>query len=326
MGVRGRLQAEYHRAKTQAFAIRDGLLRMTKPKPRGREYRFDANVPVADTPGVPYVFASNVCREAHFRLPLFRYWCERFGERPRYHRKQWEWVYISQVLHERGMLETGRRGLGFGVGTEPLAAMFAERGAEILATDIDAAEARRIGWLEAAQHAGDDIAVLNARGVCDPKHFAERVRYRTVDMNDIPADLTGFDFCWSSCSFEHLGSLERGLEFVRRSIDCLRPGGVAVHTTEYKLGRGRRTLETEIVSLYRRSDFERLERKLAAAGHRIAPIDFEIGHEPVERYIDYPPWAGEPHLRLRLPTWLGGFRTTSIGLVVERSGRQAIQL
>ncbi len=323
MKLREQLKSNLSGVKRRAVATRERIWAITAPKPRGAAYRFADNVPVAPVPPMPHVFASNVCREAHFRMPLYRYWCARLGEQPRYHRKLWEWVYICQVLNERGMLREGMRGLGFGVGTEPLTALFASCGADILATDLDAAEARKTGWLAENQHAGGDLAKLDAAGICAPEAFAARVRYRTLDMNAIPSDLAGFDFCWSSCAFEHLGSLEHGLEFVRRSIGCLRPGGIAVHTTEFRFGRGERTLETPLVSLFRRSDFERLERELARSGHRVSPFDFETGHEPVERYIDYPPFAGEPHLRLRLPTWLSGFRTTSIGIVVERGGEPA---
>ena len=51
-------------------------------------------------------------------------------------------------------------------------------------------------------------------------------------MRDLPDDLGSFDFIWSSCSFEHLGSLGEGERFVLEALRFLKPGGVAVHTTE----------------------------------------------------------------------------------------------
>ena len=63
--------------------------------------------------------------------------------------------------------------------------------------------------------------------------FAQRVTFRPVDMNALPADLTGFDFAWSSCALERLGTLEAGMDFVLAQMGCLRPGGVGVHPTEY---------------------------------------------------------------------------------------------
>jgi hypothetical protein len=69
------------------------------------------------------------------------------------HRKFWEFAYISQCLEERGMLQPGRRGLGFGVGREPLASVFAKRGCAIVATDLAANAATRLGWAQSNQHA-----------------------------------------------------------------------------------------------------------------------------------------------------------------------------
>jgi hypothetical protein len=294
------------------------LRAMAARKPGGSAYRFNSNVPRLGGSKGPCVFTSNVCRESHYRLPLYQYWCERLKEVPRYHRKQWEWVYLAHVLHERGMLVPGMRGLGFGVGTEPLVALFASLGAEILATDMDAEAACEAGWTVSAQHAGANLAALNGRGICETRHFGDAVRYRCVDMNAIPGDLTGFDFCWSSCAYEHLGSIENGLAFVRNSMSVLRRGGVAVHTTEFNLSSNERTAATGATVLFRRRDFQALEAALAADGHMVAPFDFETGHESVENYVDLPPFAQEPHLRLRLAFGSGIYDTTSIGIVVVK--------
>jgi hypothetical protein len=52
-----------------------------------------------------------------------------------YNRKLWEWAYIAEAVTQAGLLEPGRRALGFGVGTEPLPAIFASYGLSVLATD-----------------------------------------------------------------------------------------------------------------------------------------------------------------------------------------------
>ena len=51
---------------------------------------------------------------------------------------------------------------------------------------------------------------LNDRLLCPPARFDQLVTFRPVDMTAIPDDLAGFDFCWSSCALEHLGSLAAG--------------------------------------------------------------------------------------------------------------------
>ena len=293
-----------------------GARSLARSEPTAATHFFASNVSSALTDNAPLVFGSCVCREAHYRLPLFRWWCERLHEPPRYHRKLWEYVYICHVLHERGILVPGMRGVGFGVGKEPLTALFASLGAEIVATDMEAEAARQAGWLASAQHAGAEFDALNERGICEMARFRSAVRYRNVDMNAIPDDLVDFDFCWSSCAFEHLGSLDRGLSFVRRSMDVLRPGGVAVHTTEYNLSSDERTVTAGPTVLFRRRDFVALAAALTADGHAVAPFDFGTGHEPVERYVDRPPFAVEPHLRLRLRFGRSTYTTTSIGIVV----------
>jgi 2-polyprenyl-3-methyl-5-hydroxy-6-metoxy-1,4-benzoquinol methylase len=209
---------------------------------------------------------SQLCTEGQFRERLYAHWTRAFHETPVAHRKQWEFVYLLQVLEVAGMLAPGRRGLGFGCGREPLAALMASRGCDVLATDLDAATAAGHGWIETDQHAAR-LEDLNDRGICPADVFAQRAQYRAVDMNAIPDDLKEFDFVWSSCAFEHLGSLEHGLAFVRRAMRCLRPGGIAVHTTEFNLSSNLRTLESPDLSVFRRQDIERLFRQLEAEGH-----------------------------------------------------------
>lgn len=72
--------------------------------------------------------ASQACTAIQFAEPAYRYWCTQIREHPRMHRKQWEYCYILQTLSVAGVLSPGRRGLGFGVGSEPLTAVFASRG------------------------------------------------------------------------------------------------------------------------------------------------------------------------------------------------------
>ena len=87
------------------------------------------------------------------------------------------------------------------------------------------------------------LAGLNEADLCDPTQFSKLVSYRDVDMTSLPADLGEFDFSWSSSAFEHLGTLEAGMEFVCREMAFVRPGGVAVHTTEYNASSDDTTID-----------------------------------------------------------------------------------
>lgn len=242
----------------------------------------------------------------------FQKWCLSLGERPMHmHRKLWEWSYITQALHERGLLRNDLRGLGFAVGQEPLASFFASRGVTILATDLEE-ELAQDAWVDTDQHASG-LESLNSRGLCPPELFRERVSFRNTDMNQIPNDLIGFDFIWSACALEHLGSLELGAEFIFNSMRCLRPGGIAVHTTEYNVSSNRRTVDHNTTVLYRRIDLESIVAELREAGHRIQ-ITFEQGTGDIDEIVDVPPYSHDPHLKLQLDKYV----ITSFGLIVQK--------
>ena len=263
-------------------------------------------------PRFPPGIQSRICTQAQLQEPWFEAWCTALGERPRAHRKLWEHAYIARVLDTHGQLVPGRRGVGFGVGREPITALLAGRGCEIVATDLAPdAEGARV-WSNTGQHAGGLVG-LRRPELCDPDAFEQLVTWRAVDMRALPADLTGFDFCWSACSLEHLGTLAAGLEFVERSIRTLRPGGVAVHTTEYNLDSDTDTVETGNTVLYRRADLEGLVERLERQGHAAAVLDLEPGDGVLDEYVDLPPFVDEPHLRV----WFGKYSVTSVALVVR---------
>lgn len=215
---------------------------------------------------------SGLCRHLHFSTDEFRYWVGALGSVPSMHRKQWEFFYVAQVLFEQGMLAPGKKGLAFAVGREALPALFAKYGCEILATDLDESDAEAKGWVHTGQHS-NQVEHLFYENVCPREIFFSSVRYQNLNMNDIPQDLSGmFDFCWSSCAFEHLGSIEHGLTFVERSIDTLVPGGIAVHTTEFNLSSNEDTVESVNLSIFRRRDMEELAARLTDAGHEVFPL------------------------------------------------------
>jgi len=228
------------------------------------------------------------------------------------HRKMWEWLFICEALAERGQLRPGRSGIGFGVGKEPLVALFASRGCSILATDLDPVQAEAAGWTASGEEYAESRAGLNDFGLCDADSFERLVSHRSVDMTHLPRDLGVFDFSWSSCAFEHLGSLEAGAEFVLRSMAFVAPGGVGVHTTEYNVTSDAETVETGPTVLYRRRDLTELAERLQREGYRIT-LDLSEGETPADRHVDVPPLS-DVHLR----TMLGEFVTTSVALVIEK--------
>lgn len=258
---------------------------------------------------------SQACTQAQMADPLYARWCHELWETPSTHRKQWEFCYILQALEASGALQSGARGLGFGVGDEPLTAAFAARGIGITATDLDTEMAARQGWVDTDQHARNKD-MLNSRGLCPQDQFDRLVQFRFMDMNAIDTDLRGFDFCWSACALEHLGSIEQGLQFIEASLECLRPGGVAVHTTEFNCQSDDATLDNASTVLFRKRDLTKLARRLRRRGHDIV-LNFNTGDQPLDLHIDVPPYSQSNHLKLRIAQWV----TTSFGIIVKKAGR-----
>lgn len=254
---------------------------------------------------------SQACTQAQFENSAYDYWCSKIKETPRLHRKQWEFCYILQCLATQGALAPGRRGLGYGVGTEPLSAVFATYGCRLTATDLETERAASVGWTSTNEHASHKAA-MNDRAICDPTAFDSQVDFRFVDMNHIPEDLKGFDFTWSACALEHLGSISNGLEFIKNTIATLRPGGIAVHTTELNCSSDDDTVDNEGTVLFRKRDILKVCHHLSEAGCSIT-LNFDTGHLPVDNYVDVPPYNPDKHLKLKL----GEYTTTSFGLLVR---------
>lgn len=263
---------------------------------------------------------SCLCTQAQFETPWFRWWHAKLDIPYRLHRKEWEFCYVAQTLYEHGMLAPGKRGLGFAVGQEPMPALFASLGCEIVATDLDPEKADP-GWVSTNQNSSS-IDTLLRPSICPSDLMRQRVTFREADMNDIAEDLTGFDFVWSCCSFEHLGSIAKGKEFIQRMMRCLRPGGLAVHTTEYNVGSNDKTVDNTGAVIFRRRDFEEMKKGLERGGHSVVPFDFDSGNLPADLHVDEPPYEQKVHLKLRL----GGFVTTSGGIICRASQRPQRQV
>jgi SAM-dependent methyltransferase len=259
---------------------------------------------------------SQACTDMQIRAQPYRVWGERLRVRDIYvHRKQWEWFYIAQALEEAGVVHPGASGIGFGVGTEPLTPWFASQGCRVLATDYPGGE-HADDWSSTGELA-HSLGDLNQEGICDPEAFERLVSFLPVDMRKVPDLDDRFDFAWSSCAIEHLGSIKEGLEFLRDHLKLLRPGGVAVHTTELNISSDDRTIDHAPTVLFRRSDLERFVNELAPVAD-VAPLNFNLGDTPNDRYVAPPHGFTNTMLRLAV----GDHVTTSFGLIIRKKGAE----
>jgi SAM-dependent methyltransferase len=242
-----------------------------------------------------------------------------------FHRKLWELSYVLQALYESDMVRAGARGLGFGCGAEPVASYLAAQGVDIVATDLPPTDREAQGWAASGQHASVPETMFHPHLVTR-EMFDQNVHLKFVDMNALPPDLTGFDFCWSICALEHLGSIERGMDFISNAMESLRPGGIAIHTTEFNFLDDKQTLDNWPTVLFQRQHFEAIAERLNTAGHHVAALDFDVGSKPLDRFIDLPPyphdwpahltdWAGTAaHLKLSID----GFVSTCFGMIIRK--------
>lgn len=277
-----------------------------------RQRIFVPSFPVADQ-HAPFMEYST-CSATDLLHPVYADMCAMLGLPPMYQRKFWEWAYIIHHLREAGMLSEGRRGLGFGVGKERLPALFAKFGCQVTATDAPSEIGIASGWSTSNQHSAA-LAELKFPEIVPDAIFDARVTHQPCDMNAIDDSLRDFDFTWSSCCFEHLGDLEAGLQFVINSVEkTLKPGGVAVHTTEYNLSSNDATVESGGTVIYRKRDMEDLISRLRAEGHEVHSFVAAPHAHPLDFHVDAPPYINNPHLKLRL----AGYTTTSAGICVRK--------
>jgi SAM-dependent methyltransferase len=276
--------------------------------------------------------ASKLCTQDDCESDWYYFWLKEMCSGFTYHRKLWEFCYIAQNLYAHGALQDGKKGLAFGCGQEPLPSLFAKHGASVTATDLDPAlwKDGQGSWAESGQHADSLAKVLNA-DICPDREKLARISHEFVDMNRIPNEFAGsFDFCWSACALEHLGSLDLGVKFILASLKCLKPGGIAVHTTEYNLDEGE-TIDNEPTVLYQKKHLLELSSQLTDLGYVVSPFQLDGGGRVLDGLFDLPPWpwdeaklgwrmhggytvGGTTHLKKSF----FGFLCTSVGITVAK--------
>lgn len=274
------------------------------------------------------VLSSQVCQQKDIESLWFWYWCQVMQIPINYHRKNWEFAYILQALYNYDLLTPGKKGLGFGCGEEPLPSVLAAYNIDITATDLDPDESAAKGWIETNQSMSS-LEKIWYPDLCSKDLFDRHVRLEYVDMNDINDNLNNqYDFCWSACSLEHLGSIKHGLNFIENSLDTLVPGGLAVHTTEFNYLEEEETIDNWGTVLFRKKDFQTLKDKLTTLGHKVQPLNFDVGEGVLDRFIDLPPYDGQIHRQdpkdkkrheVGLKLLIDGFASTSFGVIIQKS-------
>lgn len=275
-------------------------------------------LPSVSTIGMPtrIGLTSKACVQEDVDSAWFGYWAARLKSAPIYHRKLWEFCYILQALFDSGALRRGANCVGFGCGEEPLPSLFASMGISVTATDAPRDIIEATGWAATKEYSYS-VEALFKPFLCDRQDFNRLVSLSYVDMNEIPSSFREkFDFTWSSCALEHLGSIANGLRFIEKSLNCVKPGGVAVHTTEWNFTSEEETIDHQGTVLFQRGHFEHMAQCLSEVGYKVQPLDFRMGSGLLDKFIDIPPYESHQEAHLRLT--ICGFGATSFGIIVNK--------
>jgi hypothetical protein len=266
--------------------------------------------------------SSSICKYSDCVTDWYREWSGRIGETSEVsesiaasYRKIWEWSIILEAIRERNLLLPGKRALGFAVGREPIPSTLAAYGVDVLATDLGAAESEAAAWLETAQHAASKDNLYKP-DLVDRKQFDERVSFQPADMRTLENLPSGFDLIWSSCAMEHLGSRRAGLDFARRSLQLLKRGGMAFHTTEFNIMSPEGVDIDPSNCVYGKNDLELFGYELRDDKAAMEHMNFDMGHHQFDLNYDQPPYfqPGSMHFKLKI----GGVLCTSSLMILHK--------
>jgi SAM-dependent methyltransferase len=144
------------------------------------------------------------------------------------HRKRWEWATGLIAMQRFGKLNSKCNALGVGAGTESMLFYLANHLAHVYATDL---------------YAGKEWKEAPADFLADPKKYSP-IKYKEDALTALRMDGTklefpsdSFDLVFSFSSIEHFkrGNPLGAIQSLKEIERVLRPGGIAVLTTEYIL-------------------------------------------------------------------------------------------
>ena len=112
---------------------------------------------------------------------------------------------------------------------------------------------------------------------------------------------------------DHCGSVWLTKRFLLNQMNCLKVGGIGVHTAEYTISMGLpRSGATSVLNWSDIVDIQSLCQKL---GYELAPIDWNIGDRVEDHMVDPHPYPGPIHLK---PEFHGGRWVTCVVFAVRK--------
>ena len=102
-------------------------------------------------------------------------------------------------------------------------------------------------------------------------------------------------------------------------IKVLKPGGIAVHTTEFNIWSNDETEENGNSVIYRRKDLEEIQEWLLNHGCEME-LSFKRSKGSADMYLPLPPYQLEDK-RNHLNLMVGQYASTSFGLIIKKNDK-----
>lgn len=173
---------------------------------------------------------QKICAAEDYTDPGFKYILdELLQQAPTYHRKQWEFVVIYLNLLKYDKLNKESVGVSFGAGRERLIFDVSKTVKEFIATDL---YVYNTAWATAKIEKG--MSCLDFVLEKAPAGFeSSNLKVEEMDMRSLNFPDDSFDFCYSSCAFEHIGHFDDFVKHLQEVKRVLKEDGVYVMTTEH---------------------------------------------------------------------------------------------
>ena len=174
--------------------------------------------------------------------PAFRRWLAEAGSGSS--EENWARAYLLQALETYGMLQAGARGLVFGSMPSGIAELFDRTGLRH----------------EQVALTGDAVRATE-----------DAPPSREVDPVVLPSGLIAFDFLCSIHASDRFEDERAAAAFIEKTMECLRPGGIAVHVVLACAAFARRHEEAG-PTCFDRNAIERIVLGLISRGHDVARL------------------------------------------------------